>query len=295
MDLLLQLLWNGIVTGSLIALVALGLTLIYGVGGFLQFAHGELVAVGAYSFMVSHKYWGWPVVPALLLTLGVTLLVGLLIERVFFRPLRDRDALIPLVVSIGLSIGIQALILIGFGAGILTISDGAAPNMALLSGHLLATPVQIIALVTSLLLMLGLQSFLTYTRPGKMLRAVSSNRSLASMFGLSADSAMRWIFGIGTVLAAVAGVFLGYEQNLEPTMGVQIGIMAFAALILGAVGSVPGAIVGAYIIGILQSLLVGYGVIPSGFTAAIPFVVLILMLLVKPAGLFGTRFTAIRH
>jgi len=143
--------------------------------------------------------------------------------------------------------------------------------------------------------MAGLIWFLHRTRVGKSLRAVSCNRELAPVFGISVDTAMRWIFGIGTGLAVLAGIFLGFEQNLEPLMGVMIGIKAFSAVILGTIGSVRGAILGAFVIGLSESLLVGLGVVPSGFTAAIPFVVLIGMLLLKPEGLFGIRFSTLHQ
>lgn len=294
MDLFLQLVWNGLITGSLIALVALGLTLIYGIAGFIQFAHGEMAAIGAYSFLWLHKILGWPFVPAGIGAMVIGIGIGLLLEYVFFRPVRNKDSMVPLVISIGLSIGLQATLLILFGANIQTITDASFSSYEWFGGKILATPNQVLSLIFSLGLMGTLTLWLRKTKQGKMIRAVSSNQELGQMFGLSPDVAMRWVFGIGTALAVLAGIFLGFEQNLEPTMGVQIGVKAFAALILGAVGSVRGAIVGAYIIGLMESLLVGFGIIASGFTAAIPFVVLIVMLLIKPAGLFGKRFTALR-
>lgn len=294
-QLILQLIWNGLVSGSLIALVALGLTLIYGIAGFIQFSHGELVAVGAYSFMVFHKVLGWPIIPAALLALLALLFLGLIMERIFFRPVRDKDSMIPLVIAVGLSMALQAVILMTFGPNILTMSDQTFKSIPLWGGQILATPNQILALLASILLMIMLSLFLKYTKQGKALRAVASNRDLAQSFGISVDHAMLWIFGIGSLLGGAAGIFLGFEQNLEPLMGVMIGVKAFSALILGAVGSVRGAILGAYLIGLTENLLVGLGYVPSGFTAAIPFVILIVMLLIKPEGLFGKRFTALRR
>lgn len=294
-ELVLQLIWNGLVTGSLIALVALGLTLIYGIAGFIQFAHGEFVAFGAYGFMVLHKFVGWDIIPSAVGALVLLISIGLLTERIFFRPVRDKDPMIPLVISIGLSIGFQAVILMIFGPNILTITDQAFKSIPLLGGKILATPSQIWALIFAIGLMIGLGVFLKCTKVGKSLRAVASNREIAQTFGLSVDKAMSWIFGVGVGLACLAGIFLGFEQNLEPLMGVMIGVKAFSALILGAVGSIRGAIIGAYLIGLLESLLVGLGVVSSGFTAAIPFIVLIGMLLIKPEGLFGKPFTALRR
>ena len=294
-ELILQLIWNGLVSGSLIALVALGLTLIYGVAGFIQFAHGEFVAFGAYGFMVFHKVYGMEIISAVLCTLVCLVLLGILTERVFFRPVRDKDSMIPLVISIGLSIGFQAVILMIYGPNILTISDNSYKSIPLLNGLILATPSQILALVCSFVLMISLGIFLKSTKTGKSLRAVASNKEIAQTFGLSVDRSMSWIFGIGVGLACLAGIFLGFEQNLEPLMGVMIGVKAFSALILGAVGSIRGAIVGSYLIGLLESLLVGLGFVASSFTAAIPFVVLIVMLLIKPQGLFGKPFTALRR
>jgi branched-chain amino acid transport system permease protein len=141
----------------------------------------------------------------------------------------------------------------------------------------------------------GLILFLKKTKIGKYLRAVASNRSVAQVFGMNTDHAMKWIFGIGAGLAAISGIFLGFEQNLEPLMGVTMSVKAFAAVILGSVASVRGAILGAFFIGLSESLLVGLGIIPSGFTAAIPFVILIGMLLIRPEGLFGHRFENLRR
>ncbi|HEY5714615.1 MAG TPA: branched-chain amino acid ABC transporter permease [Candidatus Gracilibacteria bacterium] len=294
-QLIFQLIWNGLVSGSLIALVALGLTLVYGIAGFIQFAHGELVAWGAYSFMVLHKLMHWPILPSILGSIIILLAIGILTEKLFFRPVRDKNPMIPLVSSIGLSIGFQSIILMIFGPNILTITDKSYKSLPLLQGQILATPNQILALLCSVVLIISLGAFLKYTKVGKSLRAVASNRELAQSFGLSIDKAMSWIFGIGAVLACLAGIFLGFEQNLEPLMGVVIGVKAFSALILGGVGSIRGAIVGAYAIGLLESLLVGLSLIPSGFTAAIPFIILILMLLIKPEGLFGKRHVALRR
>lgn len=294
-ELVAQLIWNGLVTGALIALVALGLTLIYGVAGFIQFAHGEIVALGAYSFMMLHKLVGWDIFPAAIASIGIIILIGLLMEKFFFKPVRNEDPMIPLVISIGLSIGLQALILIFFGPNILTISDRTFQSIEIFWGKVLATPSQIWAIGLSMLLMGGTILFLHKTKIGKSLRAVASNRDIAEIFGININTAMKWIFGVGAGLAAIAGIFLGFEQNLEPTMGVIIAVKAFSAVILGAVGSVRGAIIGAFLIGLSESLLVGLGIIPSGFTAAIPFVILIGMLLLKPEGLFGTRFTALRQ
>lgn len=294
-ELVAQLIWNGLVTGALIALVALGLTLIYGVAGFIQFAHGEMVALGAYSFMVMHKLVGWDIFPSAFAAVCFIIIVGLLFEKVFFRPVRDADPMIPLVISIGLSIGLQALILIFWGPNILTISDTSFRSLSLFGGKILATPSQIWAVILSLLLMIGTTIFLHKTKIGKSLRAVASNRNVAEVFGINVDTSMTWIFGVGAGLAAISGIFLGFEQNLEPMMGVIIAIKAFSAVILGAVGSVRGAIIGAFLIGLSESLLVGLGIIPSGFTAAIPFVILIGMLLLKPEGLFGKRFQSLRQ
>jgi branched-subunit amino acid ABC-type transport system permease component len=292
-ELVAQLLWNGLVTGALLALVSLGLTLIYGIAGFVQFAHGELVALGAYLMLVFHKILGLSLVPAGFLAIGGVVLMGLVLERFFFRPVRDKDPMIPLVISIGLSIGLQSLLQIFFGPQIQTISQLRFESWSI--GNLfLVTPSQVIAVCAAFICTLCLILFLHKTRRGRSLRAVSDNRNLAQIFGMDSDVAMRWIFGVSAGLAAVAGIFLGFEQNLEPLMGVQISVTAFAAVILGSLGSIRGAILGAFVIGFAQNLLVGLSVVPSGFSVAIPFVVLIGMLLLRPEGLFGKRFEFLR-
>ncbi len=292
-ELIAQLLWNGLVAGSLLALVSLGLTLIYGVAGFVQFAHGELVALGAYSMLVFHKFLGLSFIPAGMAAIILVIIFGLILERFFFRPVRDKNPMIPLVISIGLSIGLQAVLQMVFGPQIQTISNIRFESLSA-GGLFLATPSQIIAVCASFLLTGLLIFFLHKTRRGRSLRAVSDNRNLAQIFGMDPDVAMRWIFGLSAGLAAVAGIFLGFEQNLEPLMGVQISVTAFAAVILGSLGSVRGAILGAFVIGFAQNLLVGLGVVPSGFSVAIPFVVLIIMLLFLPSGIFGKKFEFLR-
>lgn len=292
-ELIAQLLWNGLVTGALLALVSLGLTLIYGVAGFVQFAHGELVALGAYAMLLFHKFLGMPLFPAGIAAIFLVVLCGLLFERIFFRPVRNKDPMIPLVISIGLSIGLQSLLQIFFGPQIQTISHLRFESWSV--GDLfLVTPSQVFAVCAAFIFTLCLILFLHKTRRGRSLRAVSDNRNLAQIFGMDSDVAMRWIFGVSAGLAAVAGIFLGFEQNLEPLMGVQISVTAFAAVILGSLGSIRGAILGAFVIGFSQNLLVGLSIVPSGFSVAIPFVVLILMLLLRPEGLFGKRFEFLR-
>ncbi|MBT3349338.1 branched-chain amino acid ABC transporter permease [bacterium] len=293
-DLLAQLIWNGLVAGSLLALVSLGLTLIYGIAGFVQFAHGELVALGAYGMLIFHKFLGWEIFPAGVASVACVIFFGIFLEKILFRPVRKKNPLVPLVISIGLSILLQSLILIFFGPQIQTISDRHFESFSV-AGKFLATPNQLCAVVAAVILTAGLIFFLKKTRRGQSLRAVSDNRNLAQIFGVNIDSAMRWIFGVSAGLAAVAGIFLGFERNLEPMMGVQISITAFAAVILGSLGSVRGAIFGALTIGFAENLLVGFGVIPSGFSSAIPFLVLIGILLVRPTGFFGKSSQFLRE
>ena len=239
--------------------------------------------------LVFHKFLGLSFIPAGLASVFVVILLGLLFERVLFRPVRNKNPLIPLVISIGLSIGLQSVLLIAFGPQIQAISNIRFESISI-GGLILAMPSQIIAVCAAFILTGCLILFLKKTRRGRSLRAVSNNRDLAQIFGIDPDVSMRWIFGLSAGLAAVSGIFLGFEQNLEPLMGVQISITAFAAVILGSLGSVRGAIIGAFIIGFSQNLLVGLGVVPSGFSSAIPFVILIGMLLLMPSGLFGKKF-----
>ena len=293
-ELIAQLLWNGLVAGALLALVSLGLTLIYGVAGFVQFAHGELVALGAYMMLVFHKFLGINIFPAAIMSIVVVIICGLALEKILFRPVRDKDPLVPLVISIGLSIALQSVLQMFFGPQIQTITAQHFSSISV-GGLFLATPSQIFAVISSIVLTVLLILFLSHTRRGRSLRAVSDNRNLAQIFGMSPDTAMSWIFGVSAGLAAVAGIFLGFEQNVEPMMGVQISVTAFAAVILGSLGSVRGAILGAFAITISQNLLVGLGVIPSGFSSAIPFLVLIIMLIFMPSGIFGKSFKLIRE
>ncbi|NJP03685.1 branched-chain amino acid ABC transporter permease [Candidatus Gracilibacteria bacterium] len=294
MDLFLQLLWNGLVTGALIALVALGLTLIYGIAGFIQFAHGELVAFGAYCFMIFHKLLGWEIIPSVSITILLAIIFGILLEKIFFRPVREHDSMVPLVISIGLSIGLQSVILMIFGPNILTISETSFDSLSWFGDKVITTPPQILAIISSMVLMGGL--IFSSKKQNRKNDSCGEFESidcihLWTQHGQSDDLGFRRRLCDGSD----GGNFSGIRTKPRAMMGVFISVKAFSAVILGAVGSVRGAILGAFLIGLSESFLVGFGIIPSGFTAAIPFIILIMMLLLRPEGLFGKRFEALRR
>lgn len=291
-EVIAQLIVNGIIAGSIYALVALGLSMVYGILHFLNFAHGEMTMAGAYAFFLFYVMFGWPMWMAFILAIIAVAIVGIIIERLTFRPVRNAPPLTSLITSIGVSLLLQSLALIAFGANIRTVRSGTIPKgREFLS--VIITDTQITIIIVSLVLMVGLYFFLKYAKIGKAIRAVSDNKSVAAILGISPNKVIMSIFALGSALAAIAGILVAYEQNLEPTMGTMLGIKAFAAIILGGVGSIPGAVLGGYAIGLAENLGIGISIagysVPSGYKDAIAFIIMIIVLLFIPTGILGTK------
>jgi branched-chain amino acid transport system permease protein len=285
MDLFFQLLMNSFIAGGIYTLVAIGYTMVYGVLKFINFAHGDLAMVGAYItyFLIQHV--GLPILPAIGIAIFSTTLLGILIEKVAYKPLRNAPRLAPLITAIAVSIFLQSAVMLLLGARTKTLRLATTKGLIFLGAYI--TPIQIVIIITSILLMIFLNLYLKHAKLGKAMRATADEMTIASVVGIQVDRVISYVFGIGSALAAVAGILIAYETNLNPTMGFFLGIKAFAAAVVGGIGSVRGAMVGGFIIGFAENFGIWY--IPTGYKNSVAFVILVLVLLVRPSGIFGMK------
>jgi branched-chain amino acid transport system permease protein len=284
MDILPQLIVNGIIAGGNYALAAIGYTMVYSILKFINFAHGSVAMVGAYIVFILAMMLHIPFVAAFFLSMILTAGLGIIIEKAAYRPLRYAPKLAPLTTAIAVSFVLDAAIMILVGTDIKTYT---VQYQVFTVGPVFITSVQIIIIVASLLFMLCLYGLLTWTKLGKAIRAVADDLNLSEISGINADFAISAVFAIGSALAAASGTLIGLDTNLQPTMGFIITVKAFAAVVLGGLGNVYGAIAGAFIIGIVENLGVWY--IPPVWKDSIAYGILILVLLFKPSGLFGSK------
>jgi branched-chain amino acid transport system permease protein len=285
-----QLLVNGLIAGGTYALAAVGYSMVYGTLKFINFAHGSVAMVGAYiTFALAVGVFHLPLVVAVALSMVLTGLLGVFIEAVAYRPLRNAPKLAPLTTAIAVSFVLDAAVMIVAGADIKTFNLPARRGYQI--GPVFITPIQAIIIVSSVVMMALLFLLLNYTKLGKAIRAVADDISLAEVAGMNANLIISSVFAIGSALAAVAGTLIGLDTNLNPTMGFIITVKAFAAVVLGGLGSVPGAIVGAFIIGIVENI--GVWFIPPVWKDTIAYAILILIIFFRPAGLFGKKEEAV--
>ena len=286
---ILQYLINGISIGAVYAIIALGYTMVYGIAKMLNFAHGDIIMVGAYISFCVTNYLGLPAFVSVIAAMAVCTILGILIEKLAYMPLRGTPSLAVLITAIGVSYFLQN------GAQLIW---GSAPkNFAsivplkpifLAGGQLVITGEVIVTILASVLIMVGLTLFTTKTKIGKAMRAVSEDRAAAQLMGISVNNTISMTFAIGSALAAIAGVLLcSTVPTLQPTTGAMPGIRAFTAAVFGGIGSIPGAMLGGILLGIIETFSKAY--ISTQFSDAIVFSVLIIILLVKPAGLLGKQ------
>jgi branched-chain amino acid transport system permease protein len=285
MDVLLQLIVNGVIAGGNYALAAIGYTMVYGILKFINFAHGSVAMVGAYAaFVLATSALHVPMVPAFFLAVLFTAVLGVLIEKAAYKPLRYAPKLAPLTTAVAVSFVLDAAVMILVGTEIKTY---AVPFEVYSIGPVFITSIQVIVIVASLVLMVGLHLLLSRTRLGKAIRAVADDLDLSEVAGINTNFTISAVFAIGSALAAASGILIGLDSNLQPTMGFLITVKAFAAVVLGGLGNVYGAIVGGFIIGLVENLGVWY--IPPVWKNSIAFGILILGLLIRPTGLFGSK------
>ena len=279
---------DGINLGSIYAIIALGYTMVYGIAKMLNFAHGDVIMVGAFVILTAITGAGMSPVLAVLLSIVFCTVLGVVIEKVAYRPLRKSSSnLAVLITAIGVSYLLQNLALLIFGADAKSfISVINVPDLNLFGGELVIKGITIVTVVTCIIIMVGLTFFVQKTKPGRAMQAVSEDRDAAQLMGVNVNGTISLTFAIGSGLAAIAGLLLcSVYPTLTPYTGAMPGIKAFVAAVFGGIGSIPGAMVGGILLGIIE--IFGKAYISSQVADAIVFGVLIIVLLVKPTGLFG--------
>ena len=286
---ILQYLINGISIGSVYAIIALGYTMVYGIAKMLNFAHGDIIMVGAYISFCVTNYLGLPAWASVLAAMAVCTVLGILIEGLAYKPLRGTPSLAVLITAIGVSYFLQnAAQLIWTSSPKNFTSVVTMKPISLFDGQIVITGEVVLTVVVSILVMVGLTLFTSKTRTGKAMRAVSEDRAAAQLMGINVNRTISTTFAIGSALAAVAGVLLcSTVPTLMPTTGSMPGIRAFTAAVFGGIGSIPGAMLGGILLGIIETFSKAY--LSTQFSDAIVFSVLIIILLVKPAGLLGKQ------
>ena len=279
---------DGINLGSIYAIIALGYTMVYGIAKMLNFAHGDVILVGAFVILTAITTAGMSPLLSVLLGVVVCTGMGVVMEMVAYRPLRKAASnLAVLITAIGVSYLLQNLALLIFGAdakSFVTVID--VPNVTLFDGQLTIKGITIVTIVTCLIIMIGLTLFVNKTKPGRAMKAVSEDKDAAQLMGVNVNATISLTFAIGSGLAAIAGLLLcSAYPTLTPYTGAMPGIKAFVAAVFGGIGSIPGAMVGGILLGIIE--IFGKAYISSQVADAIVFAVLIIVLLVKPTGLFG--------
>ena len=280
---------NGISLGSVYAIIALGYTMVYGIAKMLNFAHGDIIMVGGFAVFISVNSLGLPPIAGILLAVIVCTALGVTIERVAYRSLRGASPLAVLITAIGVSYLLQNLALLMFGANTKAFTSVVTvPSIKLAGGQLTITGETIVTILSCIVIMLGLTTFIRKTKAGQAMLAVSEDRGAATLMGINVNGTIALTFAIGSALAAVAGVLLcSAYPSLTPYTGAMPGIKAFVAAVFGGIGSIPGAMIGGILLGVIENLSKAY--ISSQMADAIVFGVLIIVLLVRPTGILGKK------
>lgn len=280
---------SGISLGSIYALIALGYTMVYGIAKMLNFAHGDIIMVGAFAIFTVSTTWGLPPVVGVIASIIVCTLLGVIIEKVAYKPLRNASSLAVLITAIGVSYLLQNSAQLIFGSGTKNFTSVVnIPSVTLFDGGLVISGETIATIIISLVIMIVLSVFVNKTKPGRAMLAVSEDRGAAQLMGINVNATITLTFAIGSALAAVAGALLcSAYPALTPTTGAMPGIKAFTAAVFGGIGSIPGAMIGGILLGIIENLSKGY--ISTQLSDAIVFAVLIIVLLVRPTGILGKK------
>lgn len=280
---------NGISLGSIYAIIALGYTMVYGIAKMLNFAHGDVIMIGAYICYCTMSYLQLPALAGVALAIVVCTLLGVVIERLAYKPLRSAPALAVLITAIGVSYFLQnfALLIWKSDPKMFT-SVVPFPSLKLFGGQLTVSSVSIVTVLVCIIIMIVLTAFTGKGKMGKAMRAVSEDKGAAQLMGINVNTTISVTFAIGSGLAAIAGVLLcSAYPTLMPTTGAMPGIKAFTAAVFGGIGSIPGAMLGGILLGIIEIFSKAY--ISTQLSDAIVFAVLIIVLLIKPAGMLGKQ------
>ncbi len=280
---------SGLSLGSIYAIIALGYTMVYGIAKMLNFAHGDVIMVGGFIIFTVVSTSGLPVWLGMILAVAGCTVLGVTIERLAYRPLRGATPLAVLITAIGVSYLLQNLALLIFGAAPKSFTSVVSVKaISLANGALTITGESIVTIATCIVIMIVLTLFVNKTKPGRAMHAVSEDRGAAQLMGVNVNATIALTFAIGSALAAIAGALLcSAYPTLTPYTGAMPGIKAFVAAVFGGIGSIPGAMVGGILLGLIESLSRAY--ISSEMADAIVFLVLIIVLVVKPTGIFGKK------
>lgn len=282
---------NGISLGSVYAIIALGYTMVYGIAKMLNFAHGDVIMVGAYISYLSTSSLGVNPWLSVVISMIVCTILGILIERLAYKPLRKASSLAVLITAIGVSYFLQNAALLIWKSNPKTFSSIVSFNaISLFDNRLIITSESIVTVLSCVIIMIALTAFIKKSKMGKAMRAVSEDKEAAELMGINVNATISATFAIGSALAAIAGVLLcSAYPVLVPTTGSMPGIKAFTAAVFGGIGSIPGAMLGGILLGVIEIL--GKSYISTQLSDAIVFAVLIVILLVKPTGLLGKKVT----
>lgn len=278
---------NGVSLGSIYAIIALGYTMVYGIAKMLNFAHGDVIMVGAYIIFCAAQYWKLPLPAALLIAMLVSTALGITIEKLAYKPLRQATSLAVLITAIGMSYLLQNTALLIWGANPKVFPDMLnIGSISLFGGQLLIKGETLITILVNIVIMVALTLFISRSRMGKAMRCVSEDKGAAELMGINVNTTISVTFAIGSALAAIAGLLLcSSYPMLQPTTGSMPGIKAFTAAVFGGIGSIPGAMLGGVLLGVIEIL--GKAYVSTELGDAIVFAVLIIVLLVRPTGLLG--------
>ncbi len=287
MEQFLQQMINGISLGSIYALIALGYTMVYGIIKLINFAHGDVYMIGAYTGYYCMTRFQLGVFPSLLIAMAVCTILGVLIERIAYKPLRLATRIAVLITAIGVSLFLEYSTMFIVGAEVRSYPDlSGIMTQSFQFGNIVISMQKILIVCITVLLMILLQFIVKRTRVGKAMRAVSLDKDAAELMGINVNTTISFTFAIGSALAGAAGILVGiYYDSINPLMGILPGLKAFVAAVFGGIGIIPGAMIGGYFIGTVEVMVAGYG--NSMFKDAVVFAILILILILKPSGLLG--------
>lgn len=292
MDILPQLIVNALISGSIYALASSGLSLTYGLMRILNFAHGPLMMLGAYFFYFESVDRGNGVLISGLATALFGVLISIFALRIFILPFLSLSYLLPFVTTLALANILESVVSMVFGVNVKSLTLGSYAQSIELGGVYI-TPIQILIIASAVVLLSILAFTVHYTSVGRRIRALCENRYSAESLGVSQSSVVYGVFLVGTLLAMYAGILVGYETNLQPTMGSVYTVKAFAAMLLGGLGNIWGTVAGAYILGFVENLSIGLDFggysVPAGYKDAFAFLIILMVLMLRPQGLFMWR------